>query len=215
MRALQGIVAIAIVLVLGFFVWVYSGSYDVAATRPHHGFGGWVWRTVKRQSVRAHARTIEVPSLTEEDMVRDGARLYHHTCAGCHGAPGVESEPYARTMEPPPPDLSDNIHRWTSGELFWSVRNGIRQSGMPAYGSILPEDQTWQVVAFLQQLPGMSPERYQELTPPPQPAEPPPATTPPPAEEAPIPPPEGETPPPQGETPSPQGETPPTEEHKP
>ena len=35
------------------------------------------------------------------------------------------------------------------GETYWKVKNGIRLSGMPAYGKALSETQLWQVSLLL------------------------------------------------------------------
>ena len=36
-----------------------------------------------------------------------------------------------------------------AGETYWKVKNGIRLSGMPAYGKSLSEKQLWQVSLLL------------------------------------------------------------------
>jgi mono/diheme cytochrome c family protein len=35
------------------------------------------------------------------------------------------------------------------GETYWKIKNGIRLTGMPAYGKILSETQLWQVSLLL------------------------------------------------------------------
>jgi mono/diheme cytochrome c family protein len=35
------------------------------------------------------------------------------------------------------------------GETYWKVKNGIRLTGMPAYGNALSETQLWQVSLLL------------------------------------------------------------------
>jgi mono/diheme cytochrome c family protein len=35
------------------------------------------------------------------------------------------------------------------GETYWKVKNGIRLSGMPAYGKALSDTQIWQVSLLL------------------------------------------------------------------
>src|SRR5437763_764535 len=39
----------------------------------------------------------------------------------------------------------------TDGELFYFIRNGVRNTGMPGWQ--LPDQQIWQLVAFVRQLP--------------------------------------------------------------
>ena len=39
----------------------------------------------------------------------------------------------------------------TDGEIFYHIRNGIRNTGMPAWD--MPDDQVWQLVAYIRHLP--------------------------------------------------------------
>src|SRR5262249_49344791 len=79
--------------------------------------------------------------------------------SSCHSAPGVGSGELAKGMYPQPPVLTDAASLWSSGELFWIIRNGIKMSGMPAWPDHSDED-IWNIVAFLGRLPGMSNKDY-------------------------------------------------------
>ena len=70
-----------------------------------------------------------------------GAKLFSQECAPCHGAnrEGTGKAPAlnrAEVLDAPP------------GKLFWILRNGSVQTGMPSFAS-LPETQRWQIVTFL------------------------------------------------------------------
>src|SRR5262249_57902077 len=69
---------------------------------------------------------------------------------------------FARGCYPPPPVLKDAASRWSSGELFWIIRNGIKMSGMPAWPDHSDED-IWNIVAFLGRLPAMTETDYGNL----------------------------------------------------
>jgi hypothetical protein len=45
------------------------------------------------------------------------------------------------------------VARWSSAEPFWIAKNGIRMTGMPAFGSTHKDEEIWKVVAFVQRLP--------------------------------------------------------------
>lgn len=216
MRVVLGVVVVVILAVLGFFVWIYSGGYNAAASQPGSGALAWVLDTAMRQSVRSAARGTEVPPLGDPVMVEEGGKAFAANCEQCHGGPGVEPRPWARTMYPTPPDLTIEARQWTSAELFWIAKNGLRHSAMPAWGKTMVDGELWPVVAFLGQLPAMEPARYQELTRPPPPPEPqppeaeadadataedqiPPSEGEPPATDQPIGQPAGQPPPEQGQ----------------
>lgn len=167
MRVILGILAVLIVAALGGVVWLYSGAYPVAATERHTALGTWVLETAKRQSVRNHARGTAVPPLGDFRLVEEGARLFEGRCALCHGSPGSERQGFASAMNPAPPSLSDVVGRWTSAELHWITRHGLRMTGMPAWSMAqaggLTDGEIWSVVALLNQLPTMDAERYRAI----------------------------------------------------
>jgi cytochrome c553 len=113
--------------------------------------------------VKTHATLVQVPPLDSPDLVRLGAGHFHGGCAYCHGAPGMPVNPVAGRMLPPPPPLSDATVSWAMGELFWIVKHGIKYTGMPAWVAQQRDDEVWAVVAFLRQLPNLTPQQYREL----------------------------------------------------
>lgn len=191
MRVLLGVVAILLLLVVGLGVWVFSGGHKVGVADADPGPVGWITTTAMRQSVRSQAKGIDVPPLAEPAMAEDGAKLYDKHCVQCHGAPGVGAAPFARATNPPPADLSVAAPEWSAAQLFWITRNGLKMTGMPAYADLLVDGEIWNVVAFLGQMAGMQPDRYQQIV-----APPPPAPPPEPELEQIVPPPEGEEVPP-------------------
>jgi mono/diheme cytochrome c family protein len=50
-------------------------------------------------------------------------------------------------------------------EVYWIVKNGIRMTGMPAFGPTHDEATLWAITAFVKQLPTMTPQQYQALAP--------------------------------------------------
>jgi len=84
-----------------------------------------------------------------------GAQIYREQCAACHGLYGRPSD-YASHMYPKAPQLWAPHHNGVVGvsddpvgETEWKVVNGIRLSGMPAFGKTLNSTQIWQVSLLL------------------------------------------------------------------
>jgi cytochrome c553 len=156
--ALIGVVA----AILGFtFSW--SGLAPVSAHSKHWPITEWFLHFSMRQAVETRSTAIKVPPLDVEAKIVKGAGHYATKCAPCHGAPGVEKNYLVHFMTPEPPFLPPKIKEWNPDELFWIVRNGVKFSAMPAWPSYERKDEVWAMVAFLEQLPEMTPERYQEL----------------------------------------------------
>ena len=160
------IIAIGIVILLmaGLaLAFIYSGVYNLAATEPHSGLERWVLHTTMRHSIRRHAEGIVAPALTEPSQIEAGFRHFRTMCVMCHGAPSAKRSELGQGLTPQAPHLAEKVHEWTPGELFWIVKHGIKMTGMPAWGPTHSDDDLWAVVAFLRQLPGLSPEDYQAL----------------------------------------------------
>jgi len=154
---LAAVIAIAILGGLGF---VYSGVYHVGATDRHLDLTYWLLNTARVQSIKAHAAGIPVPAgFDDQAIILIGTEHFAAHCAVCHGAPGVPKGDIARGLYPAPPNLSNAVQLYSSAELFWIVKNGIKMSGMPAWNDH-SDPELWAIVAFLKKLPSMSEQDY-------------------------------------------------------
>jgi len=75
-----------------------------------------------------------------------GKQLFARNCAQCHGA-------NRQGMGPAPALDTALVRRAKPGELFWFISTGKLSSGMPSW-SMLPKQQRWQIVTFLQSAEG-------------------------------------------------------------
>jgi len=151
-----------LVAALGATTVLQAGWYDASAVRPHFQVVHTLIERGLQQSVRFHARDVQAPPHSAQAALRGGA-LYRRSCEQCHGGPGVAQDTIGLSMQPVPGPLVDAARRWHARELYWITRNGIKMSGMPAWGFHLDEQEIWDLVAFLRELPGMTPGQYQRI----------------------------------------------------
>src|SRR5215469_8204149 len=155
--AFVGVIGVAIgVLAVIYFV---SGLYNVGADSAHTGLTRWLFATVRERSVDAHGEDIQAPKLDDPKMIAEGAEHYDAMCTGCHLAPGMAENEMRPGMNPKPPILAKDPPD-SPGEAFWVVKHGIKMTGMPAWGITHTDDEIWNMVAFLQKLPKLSPKDY-------------------------------------------------------
>jgi mono/diheme cytochrome c family protein len=85
----------------------------------------------------------------------DGKEAFSHYCVACHGMDGQNTGvPFVDHMSPPIPSLaSDDVQRYTDGQLKWILDNGIWPSGMPGSKGTLSDDELWSIIVFLRRLP--------------------------------------------------------------
>ncbi|MGE0372941.1 MAG: cytochrome c [Gammaproteobacteria bacterium] len=157
------LLVVLVFAVAGGLAFIYSGVYNISATRPHWPITEWAIETMRSNSIKAHASGITLPpGMTDEAAVISGTEHFAAHCASCHGAPGVPRGDIANGLYPKPPDLAHAARHYTPGELFWIVKNGIKMTGMPAWNDH-SDKELWATVAFLQKLPGMSEADYAKL----------------------------------------------------
>ena len=163
MKILTTLLIVLIVAVLGVIGFAYSGLYDVSARSSHGGFVDWLLSTISHVSIERRAGEIVVPDLDNEDLILAGINDFDSMCAGCHGAPGRQPEAMGQGLNPPAPDLAEEAAEMSPAELFWVTKNGIRMTGMPAWGATHDDDSIWPVVAFMTRLPELGAAGYQQM----------------------------------------------------
>jgi mono/diheme cytochrome c family protein len=165
MRCLKAFAALLAAGLVAGAAAVYFGLYDVAAVDQHLVPTYWLIYTNLERSVKERAKRIAAPPLDDPKRAQRGAALYREHCLRCHGAPGVAPEPFALGMNPVAANLAHTSRERTPAELYWTVRYGLKMTGMPAWEFRLPEQGLWDIVAFLKALPGLSPAAYREIKP--------------------------------------------------
>jgi mono/diheme cytochrome c family protein len=150
-------------ILLGAAMIAWSGVVNVAALSDPSSVEVAILHPIMRQSVRKHANGIVTPADLSARAAK-GSQDFAEMCATCHGAPGVERNEVGQGLNPQPPSLTDAVHTWTPSQIFWIVKNGVRMTGMPAFGPTHDDDRIWSIVAFVQKLHGMTPDQYAEAT---------------------------------------------------
>jgi mono/diheme cytochrome c family protein len=96
---------------------------------------------------------------TQEASAKEGERLFGTECGACHGNSGHNPTDAGRWMYPRAADLtSRDSQSYSDQELFWIIKNGIRLSGMPAFGKVESDDHIWDLVLYVRALPKVPPQ---------------------------------------------------------
>jgi len=143
-------------------VFVYSGAYNVAADEPHWAPTRYVIEATRARSIAARASDIAVPNLTNEALIRAGAGNYNAMCTGCYLKPGLEMTEQSNGLYPSPPDLTKKRPD-DPAIAFWTIKHGIKMTGMPAWGRSMDDQYIWGMVAFLLKLPDLTEDQYDAL----------------------------------------------------
>ena len=105
------------------------------------GDGKWLHRVPDEDHARHN------PLANQPQAIRQGQSLFAANCARCHNADANgRTNPYRPSLR------SERIRHATDGDLAWMLKNGNPYKGMPPWSS-LPEQQRWQIIAYLRSLP--------------------------------------------------------------
>jgi mono/diheme cytochrome c family protein len=106
------------------------------------------------------------PFANDPSALGSGMAHYRENCVLCHGAPNVKPAELAAGLNPPVPDLdTDDAQSLSDGKLFWIIKNGIRMTGMPAFGETHSDQEIWHIVTFVRHLPKITDAEKERLQP--------------------------------------------------
>ncbi len=159
---IRTLIVIAVVAAAGL-IFLYSGTYNISAMVPHNKITLWMIHRLTDNSEEHYSKNIVAPNLNDSSMVMTGFLHYREMCQTCHGAPGIERSEIGKGLYPHPPNLAHSAKEMPPSMLFWITKNGIKMTGMPAFGKTHTDDKIWDIVAFLEKLPNMTKEQYQLL----------------------------------------------------
>ena len=122
-------------------------------------------RQVRQMAIPKSARALRDPVTDTPENLRDGRLHFADHCAICHANDGSCDTPFGRNLYPKPPDLRrQQTQGLTDGEIFWIIENGVRFTGMPAFGGAHgSEEDSWKLVRFIRHLPKLTDEERVEM----------------------------------------------------
>ena len=148
-KVLLGAVLILAILLLAALAITRLGLMPVSADGAHSRLEVRLMPTVLHASVVRHASGETNPVPLNEDNLNAGVDTYKAMCARCHSTPEGRASIYGQSFYPPAPQLPKGMSQYTDSQLFWVIKHGIRNTGMPAWGSMLADEEIWQLVSLL------------------------------------------------------------------
>jgi len=119
-----------------------------------------VARTARHLAIPAKWRAMPNPVSKADEAIDRGLRHFADHCATCHGNDGKGNTSLGNGMYPPPPDMTlAATQDMSDGEIYAIIQNGVRLTGMPAFGEGRTDDEeTWNLVHFIRHLPDLTGE---------------------------------------------------------
>lgn len=122
-------------------------------------------RNARHLAIPANARDEHNPIAASGETLAEARAHFADHCATCHGNDGSGNTMYGKGLYPKPPDLrATETQKLSDGELFWIIENGVRFTGMPAFGGGHgSQDDSWKLVLFIRHLPQLAMEERVEM----------------------------------------------------
>jgi cytochrome c553 len=154
-------------LLLGLIglVTVWLGLIGVNADGNHSKIEARIMPVALHSSVARHSSRESNPLPVTEESLKMAATIYRANCSQCHGAPGGSPSLMGKSLYPPASQLGDGLNEYTEAQVFWMVKHGIRNTGMPAWGEVLTDDSIWQLASLLKNQQNLPPSVKGQLKP--------------------------------------------------
>ncbi len=131
----------------------------------------WIARRARAMAAPGDARDRANPVPNSPQVLAEARAHWADHCAGCHANNGSGDTEMGKRMYPPAPDMRQaDTQEMSDGELFFIIQNGIRMTGMPAWGGggtfnaeQHDEEDSWKLVRFIRHLPQITPEEEREM----------------------------------------------------
>ena len=120
-------------------------------------------RTARKMAAPSGAHNQKNPVADSPEVQREARLHFADHCAICHGNDGSGDTMIGNGLYPKPPDLrADQTQKLSDGDIFWIIENGVRLTGMPAFGGAGSDhdhdiEDTWKLVHFIRHLPALTP----------------------------------------------------------
>jgi mono/diheme cytochrome c family protein len=156
-KFLLGVIVTLLILILVFFGAAMLGQIPTAANVPPPEWERHFANSAVDASMEKHAPHINNPVPPTDQNFEDAMKTYTMNCALCHG--GLDRKPanLGTSFYPPAPNLVAHPPDDPEWHTFYTIRTGIRYSGMPAWDKNLSEQDMWKLTSFLSHMQKLPP----------------------------------------------------------
>ena len=160
-------VVLALVLLGLLITAMYMLSRGFSAKGEPTRAEAFLARQLRRLAMPAGSRQLANPVQASPEVLTRAMEHFADHCALCHGNDGRGSTLIGRGLYPKPPDMTEAATQELSdGEIYYIIENGIRFTGMPAFGEEPDNNEdaeTWELVHFIRHLPKMTDEELAQM----------------------------------------------------
>jgi mono/diheme cytochrome c family protein len=153
--------AVLVVAVLGAGLLLRGG---ISARPEPSTLEARLARTVRNLAIPSADRKGRNPIPASPQALAAGLAHFADHCASCHANDGGGQSAIGRNLYPRAPDMRRRpTQELSDGELFYLIEQGVRLTGMPAWGGAGSAEGSWHLVHFIRHLPSLTAEEKAEM----------------------------------------------------
>jgi mono/diheme cytochrome c family protein len=156
------LVIIAIAVAISAWGYWFLNAHGFSAREQPSALETFVATNLRRLATPREAKNLKNPLPPTPENVTEARDHFADHCAICHGNDGSGKTEIGSGLYPPPPDLRQaRTQNLGDGEIFYIVKNGVRFTGMPAWGH--EADENWKLVVFIRHLPDLTAQELESM----------------------------------------------------
>jgi mono/diheme cytochrome c family protein len=156
-KFILGIIVTLLVLILGGLGFAMLGFFPTAANVDPPHMESHLLMSAVDASMERHAPRVTNPLTPTDQNLEDGMKLYTMNCALCHGGLDRKPSPLVSSFYPPPPNFISDPPDDPEWHIFYTIRTGVRYTGMPAWDKALTDQDMWKITMLLSHLDKLPP----------------------------------------------------------
>src|SRR5580704_16838464 len=156
-KFLLGIIITLLILVLVGLGFAMLGFFPTRANVEPPHLERHLAMSAVDASMERHAPRVTDPLTPTDQNLEDGMKLYTMNCALCHGGLDHKPSSLVASFYPPPPNFISDPPDDPEWHIFYTIRTGVRYTGMPAWDKSLAEPDMWKITLLLSHLDKLPP----------------------------------------------------------
>ena len=156
-KFLFGVIVTLLILTLGVLGFAMLGFFPTPANVEPPHLERHLAMSAVDASMDRHAPRVSNPLTPTDQNLEDGMKLYTMNCALCHGGLDRKPSTLATSFYPPPPNFISDPPDDPEWHIFYTIRTGVRYTGMPAWDKTLAPQDMWNITMFLSHMDKLPP----------------------------------------------------------
>jgi thiosulfate dehydrogenase len=156
-KFLLGVILTLLVLILAGLGFAMLGFFPTPANVEPPHLERHLAMSAVDASMDRHAPRVSNPLTPTDQNLEEGMKLYTMNCALCHGGLDRKPSTLSTSFYPPPPNFISDPPDDPEWHIFYTIRTGVRYTGMPAWDKTLAPQDMWKITMFLSHMDKLPP----------------------------------------------------------